>query len=336
MACYRFEFFQPVNGFTLRFPVGIARLRRWRGHLPEYLAFQAPRGVMLLCFWWFYRHCVPARQDAPILVYTMGKVGTITLEQSLRSSGFYFTFATHRMELWIRGYPCFTRAEWRMIRLQGLLHLTGLCWLARLPRLRVVTAVREPIARLISLYLFSYRPLFGEPVGEASMETLLGRFPRLLEKEYVHPLIPGEFFSREIGGHLGIDIYAHPFDAAAGWSVIEQDNLSLLILKSEMPDEAKIAACRRWLRRDVTMTRRNTAEDGAYGGGLYAEFKRRVRIPRRLAEALYRSRYMHHFYTAEERETFWRRWEPQLDASLPVPAWMEAELQEYHPPMAGA
>lgn len=310
------------------------RWRRFRQHGPEFLALEATPRVQLLCFWWLHRQCIPRRQDAPILVYTMGKVGTISLERSLRSSGLLFTFATHRMRARIHRYPHATAAERSGQRCQGLLRLTGLRWLRHGARLRIVTAVREPVARLVSLYLYNYRSLFGEPVETAELATLLARFPRILDEEFVHPLIPGEFFANEIERHLGIDVYAHPFSPAAGGAVIEQGNRSLLVLRTEDPDESKVEACRRWLGRDLTLTRSNTAGQQRYGD-VYEEFKRRVRIPWRYAEAIHRSRYLHHFYSAEERAAFWRRWEPQLDASLPVPAWVEASLARHHPPVDG-
>jgi hypothetical protein len=75
----------------------------------------------------------------------------------------------------------------------------------------------------------------------------------------------------------------------------------------------------------------NRASDHAYGSR-YTEFERKVRIPYRYAAKIYQSRFMHHFYTAEERAAFWRRWEAQLDDSLTLPTWIEASLDKHHPP----
>ncbi|MCC5025425.1 MAG: hypothetical protein J6386_22760 [Candidatus Synoicihabitans palmerolidicus] len=57
-----------------------------------------------------------------------------------------------------------------------------------------------------------------------------------------------------------------------------------------------------------------------------------MRIPRRYAAAIYRSRYMQHFYTPEERTKFWQRWESQLDSTIPLPAWLEVSLDRHHAP----
>jgi len=90
------------------------------------------------------------------------------------------------------------------------------------------------------------------------------------------------------------------------------------------------AALSTWIGRKVEINRQNTARDVGYDG-IYGEFKRRVRIPYRYAEAIYQSAYMKHFYTPEERAKFWQRWEPQLDRSLVLPEWVEQQLQTYHP-----
>ncbi|MGP1667440.1 MAG: hypothetical protein ACTS5I_16350, partial [Rhodanobacter sp.] len=52
------------------------RLKRYRDHLPRYLAFQAEPWALALAYRWFYRHCIPKHQAAPIIVCTMGKVAT--------------------------------------------------------------------------------------------------------------------------------------------------------------------------------------------------------------------------------------------------------------------
>lgn len=302
---------------------------RW----PDYLAHRAHLWLTALLFRPFYHHCVPARQDAPVLICTMGKVGTVSLQVSLRRRGWQFTFVCHRIRRRPESYPFVDRAARRRLRAQRFLSRYQFPWMLRQPRVRVITAVREPIARLVSLYLYAYSWRFDGAIVDADMDTLLARFPRFLEREFEHPLIPAEFLATEMHGTLGIDVFAHPFDAAQGWTTIEHQNISLLICKSELPDTGKQAALTQWLQRPMRLDRFNSADDHAYGA-CYAEFKRRVRIPYRYAAQIYASRFMHHFYTAEERTAFWRRWEPQLDRSLPLPAWVEASLDRHHPPYA--
>jgi len=206
-------------------------------------------------------------------------------------------------------------------------------WLNRLPRLRVITAAREPIGRILSLYLFTYSVRFGQKREDTSLQTLLKNFPRLFEQDYFHPLVPGYFLANQLQHSLGVDVYQHPSPRDEGTVTIEQGRLSLLVMKLEITDEQKTDALSAWMDRPIPIGRNNTANHGGYAH-IYEEFKRKVRIPHRYAEAIYRSSYMQHFYTLEERAKFWQRWEPQLDKSIPLPAWVEKQLQAYHPPIA--
>lgn len=307
------------------------RLRFASERWPDYLTHRVELWVLALLFRPFFRYCVPALQDAPVLVCTMGKVGSVSVEVSLRRNGWKFTFGCHRISKPSRPYPYFDARTRRRQYAQRMLTRFQFPWLLRRPHVRVISTVREPVGRIISLYLYAYSWLFNEPIAEASMETLLERFPKVFDQEFEHPLIPGEFLSTEIQGVLGIDVFSYPFDPEKGWTRIRKGHVSLLISKAELPDERKTTALTEWLQSPISLARFNSATDHAYGSH-YAEFKRRVRIPYRFAAKIYQSRFMHHFYSAEERAAFWRRWEPQLDDSLPLPAWVEDSLEKHHPP----
>lgn len=276
---------------------------------------------------YLYFRCVRRQQDAPVFVLTMGKVGSITVWQSLLDAGVFFQVQIHHVCRSPRRYPYGQRNIQTAI---GFSNWAFSPWLLRRPLVRIATVVREPISRLISLYLFSYEKRFGAAVENTSLEVLLKDFPRVFEDDYVHPLVPGYFLENEIHAASNIDVYRHDFPRSKGAAIIEQGRYSLLIMKLEIADQQKSAALTTWMGRPVGINRRNTASDVGYDH-IYAEFKRRVRIPHRYAEAIYQSAYMRHFYSAEERNKYWRRWEPQLDRSLVLPNWVEKQLKAYHP-----
>lgn len=308
----------------------IGRLKHYYHKLPHYLTYRAHAWCFQLLARWFYRRCVPQQQDAPVSIYTMGKVGTMTLLHSLRCAGVWYTTGAHCLQFGIRRYPYHSTGDVVRMRMANLTGFSYRKWLKRLPLIRYITVVREPIGRLISLYLFTYYFRFGEKIEETSLQTLLDNFPRVFEQDYYHPLVPGFFLSAEFGSFLGIDVFEHAFDRKNGKAVIERDRISVLVMKLEISDEQKAAALSDWLDRPIDITRRNTAEDKGYAH-VYDEFKRRVRIPHGYAEAIYQSSYMEHFYTPEERAKYWKRWEPQLDRSISLPAWVEEQLENYHP-----
>lgn len=267
-----------------------------------------------------------------MIIFTMGKVGTMTLVYSLRISGALFVDANHNFRSLPQSFPfTSTREIWRE-RAMMVTRLFYIPWLNRLPRLRYITAVREPIGRLLSLYFYTYQFRFGRKVKDTPLQTLLDDFPRIFEQDYTHPLVPGYFFETEFKSHLGIDIYEHPSPQREGTVTINHGKCSVLVMKLEISDQQKSTALSSWLGQTIPICRLNTAEESGYVE-LYEKFKKRVRIPHRYAEAIYQSSYMKHFYAPEERAKFWQRWEPQLDRSITLPDWVENQLNAYHPPI---
>lgn len=309
-----------------------SRLAYYYRRLPHYLGHRASPMLGALTTPWHYFQCIPRHQDAPVIIYTMGKVGTITLHTSLLNAGVYFLKETHHFQPSKRRYPYPSTLQRSIHRGRTMERRLFYPWLFRRPRVRCVTMVREPLGRLISIYLYTAQWRLGPALGNASLDELITNFPRVFDHDYAHLLVPNLFFSSEIKPHLGIDIYRHASPRDTGSITIKQGRFNLLMMKLEMPDGQKAKALTDWMGRSISITRRNTAKEAGYDD-LYSEFKRRVRIPYRYAEAMYRSSYMHHFYTPAERARFWKRWEPQLDHSIPLPAWIEKQLQTYHPPI---
>ena len=308
------------------------RLTHYYRELPFYLAYRATPWTAALWGSYLYFGRIPQHQDAPVVIFTMGKVGTMSIWRSLLNAGVYYIKTTHYLHRAPRCYPFHERTIIQLNNAGRWEHRLLYPWLFKRPLVRVITMVREPIGRLVSIYLFSYTMRFGVKIEDVPLQALLDNFMRLFEQEFEHPLVPGYFMAVELNKNMGIDVYQEPFSHENGVSVIEEKNISLLTMKLEISDERKANALANWMGRSIDIARWNTAESEGYAK-VYGEFKRRVRIPYRYAEAMYQSAYMQHFYTAEERTNFWNRWEPQLDRTLVVPDWIEDQLQAYHPPV---
>ena len=296
------------------------------------MAYRAGHWTWALLFRTYCRYCVPRRQPAACFIVTMGKVGTIAFKHALHRHGFDFVTVTHRIGRGGPEFPHTPPVQHTETRARRILYERHHPWLLRQRPVKVLTAVREPIERLVSLYLFVYPRLFGEPVETTPMEILLQRFPTFFETEYRYHLVPGDFFQREICHHLDIDVFAWNFPTEQGWGRIRQAGIDLLVLKLEAGHAAHCDGLSQWAERTITeIPITNTSSERGYGD-IYAEFKQRVRIPFAYADALYRSAFMSHFYTEAERIAAWQRWEPQLDRTLVLPAWIQASLARHHPP----
>jgi len=71
------------------------RLIHYYRKLPLYLAYRATPWTAALWAPYLYLRRIPQYQDAPLIIFTMGKVGTKSLWRSLLHAGVYFIKTTH-------------------------------------------------------------------------------------------------------------------------------------------------------------------------------------------------------------------------------------------------
>ena len=82
----------------------------------------------------------------------------------------------------------------------------------------------------------------------------------------------------------------------------------MLVLKSELDDGAKSRAIAEFLGLDDFAIVRSNITSNRSHAQVYEEFKRRIRMPEWLLDEMYESKYAQHFYSAEERAAYRRRW----------------------------
>lgn len=307
----------------------------WRATLSttwlNYLRYSMPGWLTVLLFRPFYFWAVPRTQREPLFVYTMGKVGTISIDRALVRAGFTFVFHFHRLNDF--QVPTLgARDLINVYRRQIWLKRWAYPWILKNKSVKVITLVRDPIERLLSLYVFNYESFTGKRIEGAQLADLLRDFRKVFEAEYAHSLIPGEFFANEIQTHLGIDVFANRFPVERGWQVFERDNISLMVMRLEISDEEKSTAISNWLGspQAIKVRQQNTSKNNGMGDA-YQDFKLQVSVPRKYAEHMYCSNFMKHFYSDRDREAFQKRWENQFDDTIVLPETLVANLEKYHP-----
>ena len=179
-------------------------------------------------------------------------------------------------------------------------------YVLRNDQLRVISPVREPIGNNISMFFEVFEHFAGETAEQAEMDvdTMIALF---LDR-YTHGR-PLTWFDAEVKRMLNVDVFQHPFPTARGYATIQEGNVSLLLLKCELDDETKSAAIAEFLGLDsLSMVRSNVSSRREHAAK-YAEFKRQIRVPPELLDAMYNSKYARHFYTQDEISNYRSRWE---------------------------
>ena len=225
-----------------------------------------------------------------VLVYQMGKVGSASVHQSLLAHGGGVDVEhVHEVDpeyvQTVRGVGS-DSVEWeRCARLRGLM-------LGSDP-LKVITLVREPIARNVSL-LWEQR---GAEIA-AHPERARELWGRLRRDEVL------TWFDRELLQMTGIDVYLSPFDKELGWSTIRCGERSVLILKCEISDAEKESAISEFLDLDGFVLNRYNVN----GLPEYTKFCESFKVTRDYADRMATARYTRHFYSDVEIDIMRERW----------------------------
>ncbi|BBO31226.1 putative capsular polysaccharide synthesis family protein [Lacipirellula parvula] len=249
---------------------------------------------------------------APTIVYSKERTGSVALYHALRNAGTH-AIATHYLD----------PAKVAEGKLSGSAR-----WASRhvvVPRkpAKFISLIRNPIDNLVST--FARQEFVDKPTAEGrslaaaldvSAAQLADRFQR-------HYLDGGEYrrelnwFDAELKVALGIDVFSHPFDKTAGHGRIVAGTVELLLLRTELPDDAKAAAVAEFLelpgfKIDGGPENANgrpgvAGEQSAYCQH-YRELKNLVRISSQHWDAIANSKLVRHFIGDRELSESRAKW----------------------------
>jgi len=242
----------------------------------------------------------------------MGKVGSRTLVDAIERAGNYAVFHIHhtnrntiasvRAQYDRAGepYPTDLRVSMQVLKMIDVLRE------APDRTVRIVSAVRDPLARNVSAFFQNLKFFAGE--GTHDPATDAERLTEIFLREY-QQTIPLGWFDREVAGTLGIDIYSKSFDRERARLQISDGAFDLLILRAEDDDEVKEDALNDFFAREVPLklVRTNIGSNKRYAN-LYEGFLERLVVPEDLLDTIYESRLVRHFYTDEERTRMREQW----------------------------
>lgn len=260
-----------------------------------------------------------------VLLLQMGKVGSRSILETLQ---LHDELTVHHLHVLsddaVRGTERFYRSHW-----DGDAGPPRHLWTSQVvrrhlarelhrERVRVITLVRDPVARNVSSF---FQLLDRSPQTTLDALSRLGdeqRSRRLLDlflHEYGEDGIPYAahdaamtWFDQELRDVIGIDVYSIPFEKHAGHTVVSGMQADALVLRVEDLHRVAPAALEHYLNiGGVQLRSANVGSKKSYGSW-YRHFLAHVRLPTNYVEQLYSSRYMRHFYTDVEAERLRRRW----------------------------
>ncbi len=190
-------------------------------------------------------------------------------------------------------------------------------------RIKVISAVREPIAQNISLFFeinfyFVNQRKSWEGGGDVQAlyddwidSHMSGNRDAADARTYANYLLHygfiQYFFENQLNKLVGTDVYAYPFDKQKGYSVIKNGNMEIFIyqleklngLTDELGDFLDI--------EDFKLQNDNVASEKWYYGA-YRQAMDELKFSRKYFDYSYESKYVNHFYSAEDIARFKEKW----------------------------
>jgi methyltransferase family protein/putative capsular polysaccharide synthesis protein len=257
---------------------------------------------------------------APILVYTMGKVGTTTVAQSLLDA-----YKTIGAQVPFRHAHFLNEFD---SVVQKALHeipnpVQSLEEIARNKKVRdeidqnpeqhwnIVSLVRDPVARNVATLfqgLSEFVPDWRQRYADGTLSVR--ELQNLLIGTSIINEIPDQWFDTQVKQipSFGIDVYAEPFPKEIGYKIyLGASRARLLLIRLENLNECAERAMHEFLGlENFTLHNRNIGEEKEYAD-LYRAFKNQP-LPVEYVQRIYNTRVARHFYAEAELLVFAKHW----------------------------
>lgn len=288
-----------------------------------------PRRALLL------RHKILASLGRkPILIYTMGKVGSTTVFHAFRKQYLFpLIYHVHHLtsESLKKTKQRYTEANQKIdgkVSLRDFQkgtssHLSGSIILRKTYSERnqgkwnIVTLVRDPFSTYLS-HLFQ-NPQISRPYllgndGSIDKQKVEGFINSIFtdfkpEKDYI-----SNWFDREFLGFTGVDLYSYPFDNAKGYSIIHEKKFNIAVLRLETLNENLPKVVNEFVpgSSNITIEKKNVSgKDDSKD--LYNKIKNEIRVSREGLEKFYSTKFAKHFFSEEHRSMMIKKWSGNLE-----------------------
>ncbi|WP_171032775.1 putative capsular polysaccharide synthesis family protein [Fodinibius saliphilus] len=265
----------------------------------------------------------------PIIVYTMGKVGSSTVFHTFQKQ-YYLPLVYHVHHLTDRSYqravdryqknnlPISPKINLITFFKGNSSHMSASCILKKDQiinsnrKWNVITLVRDPFSTYLS-HIFQnpqiIRPFLLDDDGILVKEKVEDHIEKVFsgpnpEKDFIT-----NWFDEEFLKVTGIDIYEYPFDHEKGYVLIEGEQFNIAIIALESLDSNLAPVFKQLFKsnKDVSIERKNIRSKNDKSG-FYKLLKQNIRVSREGLKEFYSTKYAKHFFSEEFRNKMINRW----------------------------
>jgi len=234
----------------------------------------------------------------PVLVYTMGKVASKSIAQSLKShfkNSVYHIHSLNKAKIEKVNADCFKKGIYPDGRTKG-----GLIYKYKvLPKksVKIITTIREPIARNLSAFFEVFEYHTGSNVKDWKGDV--NDLQQFFQTEFDHNYALN-WFDDEYKMMLGIDIYQQKFDSTLKYKIIKNENLDILLFRIDISDNEKENLIKDFLGlNNFKLTNKNIGQKKDYNK-LYMNLKENIKLSSTYIDEMLDSKFTNHFYSMSE------------------------------------
>lgn len=210
-----------------------------------------------------------------VLIYQMGKVGSTSLENSIKDSlhihTLYGNYPCPHFERHVHGDFKLLIKKFAVQPLRRNLYKLKGCN-------KIISLVREPAARNISMFfqdlpfwIADYVKHYDRETRESDLDWLWRVFENSFDHEYCLT-----WFDREIKRYTGIDVLSEQFNCRRGYQQYKRGRYELLLLRMEDMTQNR-AVIEEFCQQKVELVSTNVGDEKWYGG-VYKEFSNNYKI----------------------------------------------------------
>jgi len=177
---------------------------------------------------------------------------------------------------------------------------------------KIVSVIREPVARNVSAFFLDIERFFPDFFQRYQKKELsLDQIADVFLKEFPHDM-PLDWFEVEIQSPFNIDVFATDYDEQKGYMIIENKNVSLLVIQLEKLNTCYKRAFSEFFGQfpEILLNTHVTSKDQSFG--MYKDFLREVELPESYLDRMYDCKYVKHFFSEDEVKNFRKKWSQKL------------------------
>lgn len=246
-------------------------------------------------------------EKVPVLVYTMAKVASSTIYHSIKNQSDLPVFHIHSLDqqkILKAELDCKAKGVLPDSRNPG-----GLIYQKKIAKqlpVKIITCVREPIARNLSAFFEVFEYYLGTSPTEwkGNQADLMKVYFKELPHEF-----PLNWFDEEFKRMTNLDVYKGKFDTDKMYRVYQKENLEVLLFRTDLADEKKESLIQNFLALPgFKLTAHNVGAQKNYAK-IYAQFKQEIQLPENYLKQMLESKYARYFFSEQEIEKVYYNWQ---------------------------